>query len=86
MTMHAHSLAAYDALDLSRREREALDALDALGGRATDRQIARQMGSQDMNISRPRISQLINKGILCEVGEMEDPETGRMVRIVGRAP
>jgi hypothetical protein len=80
--MHANSLAAYETLELSARETQVLKALSLLGGAATDRQIARAMGSQDPNVSRPRITALIGKGLLHEVGSIRDTCTGKMVRVV----
>ena len=82
--MHANSLAAYDTLELSAREAQVIKALSLLGGAATDRQIAHAMGSQDNNVSRPRITKLIEKGILREVASIRDSLTGRTVRVVER--
>lgn len=80
--MHANSLAAYETLELSAREAQVLKALSLLGGAATDRQIAHAMGSQDLNVSRPRITALIGKGLLHEVASIRDTCTGKMVRVV----
>ena len=77
--MHDNSLAAYATINLSKREAEVIAALDALGKPSTDRQIARQMGSEDPS-SRPRITSLISRGILRQVGD--EKENGRWVRLV----
>jgi hypothetical protein len=84
MTIHKNTMDAYLALKVSDREREALDALHMLGGRATDREIARAMGSADPNRARPRITALIDRGILREVDTVKCAETGRNVRVVQR--
>lgn len=79
--IHDNSRLSYANLDVSRREREVLDALRVLGI-ATDRQIAQAMGSEDCNISRPRITALIAKGMVQEIGYQRDEVTGRKVRLI----
>ena len=80
--MHRNSLASLDALPLNRRKRETLAALAALGGRATDRQLARQMGTEDCNRARPRVTELLKAGVLVELGDVLDGVSGKMVRMV----
>lgn len=80
--MHAHSLAAYDSLDINDRERQVLCALDSLGGAGTDKEIARAMvalfpelGEYDPNLARPRITTLIGKNVLRQVGrDLSNPK------------
>lgn len=84
--MHSHSLLALGTLDVSRREQEVLAALASLGGVATDRQLARAMGTEDCNRARPRVTGLIDKGILREVGWQKDETTGKRVRLVEARP
>ncbi len=79
--MHGNSLAAHATLDLSAREAQVIDALRSLGV-ASDREIAAAMGSQDLNASRPRISGLVKRGIVREVGAQVCPVSGRRVRLV----
>lgn len=67
--MHAHSLTALGTVPVTKRESEVLAALEQLGGIATDKAIAKAMGSDDPNIARPRITGLIRKGVLHEVGK-----------------
>lgn len=83
-TMHRNSLKAYAGLDLSKRKWAILRSLARLGGRATDRQIARSLKSADPNVSRPGITMLCQAGILAEVDTTE--ERGRKCRIVGLNP
>jgi DNA-binding Lrp family transcriptional regulator len=80
--MHANSLAAFATVPLSDMESKVLAALSSLGGIATDRQIAKAMGSDDPNIARPRITTLVKRGILREVGS--DLSSGRKCRLVER--
>jgi hypothetical protein len=85
MPVHAHSIEAYHGLDLPTRCRTVLAALDSIGGRATDRQVAEAMETEDMNMARPRITEMVAAGILAEVGHTRDQHTGRTVRVVGWA-
>ncbi len=78
--MHTNSLSAFASLPLAKREHEVIAAIEALGRPATDRQIARKMGSEDPNRSRPRITHLLQLGILREAGH--EKENGRTVRVV----
>jgi hypothetical protein len=78
--IHANSLSAYATTPLSDRESQVLAALERLGGIATDRQIAKEMGSDDPNVARPRCTTLIKRGVLREVGS--DLSTGRKCRLV----
>lgn len=80
--IHSNSTAALATVPLSKRESEVLAALDALGGCATDKAIAKQMGSDDPNVARPRCTGLIKRGVLREVGT--DLSTGRKCRLVER--
>jgi hypothetical protein len=82
--MDGNSLLAYATLPLTKREQDVLSALERLGGVASDRQIAREMGSADPNISRPRCTALIERGVLRVVGHQA--ENGRRCRLVERAP
>jgi len=47
-----------------------------------DRQIKEALGKDDMNAVRPRINELIAKGLLYESGSDKDEKTGRKVRLV----
>lgn len=92
MTMHSNSIAAYqqerDAGNLSKREKLILDCLRTveipchrLGG-LTDREIMRFLRFTDANSVRPRISGLLERGILEECGAVKDPDTKMTVRLV----
>ena len=49
---------------------------------ATDRDIMQSLGFRDMNSVRPRISELVKRGTLAEVGTTTDPVTLKRVRLV----
>jgi len=82
---HTDSLAAHDAMRSRIRARQGL----VLGwvdehGPATDREIRDGLYGEgaDMNLVRPRVSELLDAGMLAECGRCEDVVTGRTVRRV----
>lgn len=82
--VHANSIAAYyegNSDAFNRRETEILRVLGKLG-RATDRAIRDALGFPDMNAVRPRITELIECGVLHSPANTVDPVTGRTVRLV----
>ena len=81
--MHDNSLNAYGAerIKLRRRASEVLGVILQLG-HCTDRQIKEKLNYSEMNAVRPRITELIKKGLVEEAGRMRDKKTGRRVRIV----
>lgn len=85
--MHQHSLLALleNAPRLSNRERAIVemlqnDTMQHLG--RTDRMIMNALGFTDPNAVRPRITTLIERGVLEECGECKDGVTGQTVRRV----
>lgn len=48
----------------------------------TDRDVKDVLGFADMNAVRPRITELIESGVLRECGRVKDAVTGKMVRVV----
>jgi hypothetical protein len=82
--IHANSVAAYHAEEpkLGRRALDILFWLRAYGP-ATDRQIADGMHFRDMNSIRPRVTELLEQGLLAELGNVKCSTTGRTVRRVG---
>lgn len=86
--MHRHSLDAYVAgrVDLfPARSRAILSTIEAAGVPMTDRGIMLALKFTDPNRVRPRVTELVGAGVLREVGEQRDPETGRPVRLVDLA-
>lgn len=82
--IHANSLLSYYSGErtlFSKREQDVLLAVRAQG-KATDREIMLSLQFSDMNSVRPRISELVEDGVLEEVGSQADPVTGKTVRIV----
>jgi len=81
--MHGHSLAAYreERKNLLTRGQLVLEWLRA-HPKSTDRQIMEGLGFRDMNQVRPRCTELVEKGLLVEVGELRCPVTGKTVRIL----
>ena len=83
--MHANSLIAYyeERRKFNKREKLVYGQL-AFGGAQTDRQIKDAVFhvNGDMNLVRPRVSDLIKRGWIIEVGKTKDTVTGKAVRIV----
>lgn len=84
--IHAHSIAAYESLPLQEREREVLAVFgDALTSPLTDREVAERLG-REIACVRPRITRLIELGVLAEAGSVKDLRTNRTVRTSVRKP
>lgn len=83
MPIHANSITAYHA------ERDRLSARAALvlawvrsHGPCTDRQVMAGMGFSEPNSVRPRITELVEMGLLREIGSVRCATTGKTVRRV----
>lgn len=83
MRLHTNSLHAYHSQEskLSRRAQNVLDWIRE-NGPHTDREVMQGLGFTDMNSVRPRITELIEKNKLMEVGNVLCPVTGKTVRRV----
>ena len=85
MSVHVNSLVAYrQELDnFNEREKKIYGEI-AFNGPMTDRECKDALfgAMADMNTARPRISDLIKKGWIVEVGKRKDRVTGKTVRIV----
>jgi len=81
--MHKNSLRAYgqERRNLSFRAMAILGVLTKLG-KATDRQICKELGFSDMNSVRPRATELIQAGLIVEVDNITDEATGKRVRVL----
>lgn len=81
---HDNTRATYRGIKagMSERGRAIVAFMDQQSAPLTDRQIMRGMGFSDMNAVRPRISELIDGGVLREVGNVIDETTGKVVRLV----
>lgn len=88
MKLHPNSLDAYyDGRRevFPRRSAEILAVLSTLG-EASDRQVCEHLGFTDMNAVRPRVTELLDAGVLEETGCRVDPVTERRVRVVRIVP
>ena len=85
--IHQNSLFAFqeNATRLSKRERAIVEMLEGdtmqhMG--RTDRMIMNALGFTDPNAVRPRITALIERGVLEECGDCKDGITGMTIRRV----
>lgn len=81
--MHRHSLDAYlsEKMRLSARAR-TIYVWVLEHGRATDREIMHGLRFSDPNCIRPRVTELVQAGLLKEVARRHDADTGKTVRVV----
>lgn len=80
--MHSNSLAAHaenKTRVYSERHEQIIAHLSRFGP-ATDREIVEALGFTDMNSVRPRVTELVAEGVLCEMLATTDHLTGRTVR------
>jgi DNA-binding Lrp family transcriptional regulator len=85
MPVQTNSVATYIAEKqtgrIDKRESDILGALKTLG-KATEREIKKHLELEDMNSVRPRVTELMQRGLLRECGSLIDPSTGRPCRVV----
>ncbi len=79
--IHANSLAAFDGVELGKREALVLSCYLLAGVAITDRDAMQRIGFSDMNAVRPRVTSLIGRKLLQEVGSVTDETTGKRVRL-----
>lgn len=81
--MHANSLQAYreERPRLSQRAADVLQVVHAFGP-LTDREITETMGFRERNAVSPRVTELIEAGLLVEHDSVRCPVTGKTVRRV----
>jgi len=82
--MHYNSLLSYYSglREFNAREQQILAFLCREGAAGTDRQIMAGLGYSEPNCVRPRITGLIESGVLEECGAVRCPVTGKRVRLV----
>jgi uncharacterized alpha-E superfamily protein len=85
VSIHPNSAAAWVAFDHSTREALVLSAYRLAGVPLSDRQVAGNLGFQDMNMVRPTITRLCQEGRLVERGSVVDSLTKRTVRLMAPA-
>jgi len=83
MSVRENSIDTYIALKdhLSGRQAEVYEYIEK-NGRSTERQIKDGLGYNDMNAVRPRVTELIESGLLIEGMKIRDETTGRPVRTI----
>lgn len=82
--VHPNSAQAYheQRKELSERAAAVLAVYRRTVGSLTDRAVKDALGFADMNAVRPRITELIDAGLLQECGRVKDEVTGKSVRVV----
>ena len=80
--VHRNSVTAFKELDVSPRQEAILDVMEATGRPMTDRDIKNALGLADLNGARPRLTELVQKGILEECGDTKCFITGKTVRLL----
>lgn len=83
--IHTHSVAAHAGEtaegNFGKRAQACLEAVRAMRS-ATDRMVRDYLQMSDMNMVRPRLTELVRDGWLEECGEIEDTGTHKMVRVL----
>ena len=84
--IHQNSYASYESVieTLSGRHKKIWDAFASEKKPLTDRQVKNILGLEDMNSVRPRITELVKKGVLMEDSNTKCPVTGKTVRVCKR--
>ena len=83
---HRNSIISFKDIRPASRYSHILEAYKHENRPLTDREVARMLGFTDLNAVRPRISELIDFGILMETGNTQDKETKKAVRAVKLVP
>ena len=80
--MHTNSIKAYheSSMELSKRSNEVLECLYRMG-KGTARQIKKSMGYDDMNMVRPRLTELKDQLWIVEDHHTKCPVTGKTVAV-----
>lgn len=79
--MHPNSMGAYATINLAHREAHVLSAFLRANCPLSDKEAAARLGFAHVSSAQPRVSDLIRKGYLREVGDTKDPNTGIRVRV-----
>jgi len=82
--VHPNSIKTYreDANKISKRAGDVLRLLREYGYPLTDREVMKALGFTDPNAVRPRITELLDAGLITEAGNTKDELTGKTVRKV----
>jgi hypothetical protein len=81
--VHENSVKTYyeSRAKLSERADEVFAVYVGEGCKLTDREVLNALNYTDMNAVRPRITELIDLGLIRECGRVKDTITGRHVRV-----
>lgn len=82
--IHPNSRQAYEEEKpkLSKRAQVIYDALIDIENPMTDRQVQVALGFAERGMVQPRITELINAGLVCECGKTKCKVTNKQVRLV----
>lgn len=80
--IHENSVRSYHEVEKAKRHEEILATYRWWGKPLTDRQVKDLMHFDDLNLCRPRITELIAMRRLKECGNVKDSKTHRTVRLV----
>lgn len=80
MPIHANSMESWHELEPGERHRVILECYRSSPVPLTDREVAHRLGFRDLNAVRPRITELIELGHVCECADVKDKTTNRTVR------
>jgi hypothetical protein len=78
--MHSNSLEAWKVLKTTERRKKVIEVYEKYGEK-TDREVCKLLGFTEMNRVRPRITELLDTGVLVEVGRVKCKTTGIRVRV-----
>lgn len=81
MSIHRNSRASFAKLDRGPRCRKILAIYKRAPSPLSDYQVAVALRMRDMNMVRPRITEMVKRGTLAEVGTIKSRPTGRSVRV-----
>lgn len=83
MSVHQNSIEAYQAIhDSLGGRRQQIYSFLMENGEATDRDVKTGLNLDDMNMVRPRITELLGIGAIVEKNYVIDVITNRKVRVV----
>jgi DNA-binding Lrp family transcriptional regulator len=79
---HTNSFLSHQNINKYQRRQIILNVYRSSNRPLTDREVAERAGFCEMNAVRPRITEMIEDGILQECGVVKSQRTGRRVRTV----
>tara|TARA_B100000519_G_C13891857_1_gene273258 strand:- start:72 stop:338 length:267 start_codon:yes stop_codon:yes gene_type:complete len=85
--IHNNSIRTYyeDKTKIGKRAKAIYEFFCKTDGMFTDREVQKMMGFPERNMVQPRITELIQKGMLFEVGATKCSITNKKVRLVSNS-